>query len=66
MKYENIERERMRNNWSKQEFAALLGITEKTYNNWQRYGNIPSSKLLVMATAFRCSIDYLLNMNKAS
>jgi DNA-binding transcriptional regulator YiaG len=60
-KYANIEAERVRNGLSKKEFTKELGISPKTYENWQQpKGDIPASKLLVMSKMFSCSIDYLL------
>ena len=60
-RYANIEAERVRNEMTKEEFSRALDITPKTYQNWQQAkGDIPASKLLVMAKMFDCSIDYLL------
>lgn len=62
-KYSNIEAERVRFGFTKEEFSKELEITPKTYKNWQQdKGDIPASKLLIMAKMFGCSIDYLLEI----
>ncbi len=59
--YANIEAERARKGLSQEDFTAKLGVTTKTYRNWQKgLSDIPASKLAIMAKLFNCSIDYLL------
>lgn len=58
--YNNINAERARRNMTIEEFAKEIGISVRTYYAWQEKGNIPASKLIVMAELFNCSIDYLL------
>lgn len=60
MKYPNIEAERVRNGFSKDELATKLGVSRKTLYNWTSAGNIPQSAVEKMASIFKCSIDYLL------
>ncbi len=62
MKYPNIEAERARSGLSREAFATLLGVTRRTVYNWESNGCIPQSALEKMATAFNCSIDYLLGL----
>lgn len=56
----NIEAERRRQGLTQTEIAKLLGTTPPTYRTWINGGNIPSSKLIIMADLFDCSTDYLL------
>lgn len=60
MLYWNIEAERMKKGFSKSALADLLGVTVRTYLNWQKNGNIPSSKLIALSDIFGCSVDFLL------
>ena len=62
--YPNINAERVRNGLTLGELAAKLGVTRKTVYNWMSHGNIPQSKLEVMADLFNCSVDYLLQTNE--
>jgi DNA-binding XRE family transcriptional regulator len=63
--YLNIEAERVRNGLTQADLSDELGVTSRTYINWQRNGgDIPASKLLKMAEIFKCSIDYLLQTTK--
>ena len=64
MPYPNINAERVRNGLTLGELAAKLGVTRKTVYNWMSHGNIPQSKLEVMADLFNCSVDYLLQTNE--
>lgn len=64
MKYPNIEAERVRNGFTKDELASALGVTRKTLYNWTMAGNIPQSAVEKMASIFNCSIDYLLGRKR--
>ena len=63
MPYPNINAERSRAGMTIGELAKELGVTRKTVYNWMAHGNIPQSKLELMAEMFHCSIDYLLERN---
>lgn len=63
MAYPNINAERSRFGLTVEDFAKQLGVTRKTVYNWMAHGNIPQSKLELMADMFHCSIDYLLQKN---
>lgn len=57
----NVEAERVRNQFSKEELAEKLGISLKTYYNWiNEESDVPSKKLKQMALLFGTSMDYLL------
>ncbi|MGI5958979.1 MAG: helix-turn-helix domain-containing protein [Massiliimalia sp.] len=59
--YPNIEAERSRQGLTKEGLANKLGISSRTYYNWQSGKSaIPSSKLIEMSKLFRVSIEYLL------
>lgn len=60
MTYPNIEAERARHGFTKEEFSQLLGVSRKTYYNWVSNGKIPQSKLELMASIFNTSIEYLI------
>ena len=65
IKFKNIEAERARNGLTVTELSNQLGISDKTYRNWQSpNGDIPASKLLDMSKLFNCSIDYLLGIQQ--
>lgn len=57
----NIEAERVRNQFSKEELARRLGVSVKTYYNWiNEDTDVPSSALIKMSNMFNTDIDYLL------
>lgn len=60
--YENIEVERIKQRLSSAELARKLGISRGTLNAWQKKGNIPATKLIMMSQLFQCSVDYLLGL----
>lgn len=61
--YPNIEAERARRGYSKDEFSQLLGVSRKTYYNWVSKGKIPQGKLEQMASIFGTTTEYLLVQN---
>lgn len=61
----NIEAERARMGYTKQQMCNALGITLKTYNSYIHGGNIPSRQLILMHELFNCSIDYLLSTDRS-
>lgn len=57
----NIEAERVRNQFTKEELAEKLGVSLKTYYNWiNEERDVPSKKLYQMSRIFDTSMDYLL------
>ena len=57
----NIEAERARNGYTKEEMASRLGVSIKTYYNWiNGETDVPSSALMKMSRMFKTSTDYLL------
>lgn len=57
----NIEAERARKGWTKEETAKRLGVSLKTYYNWiNEETDVPSSTLLRMSQIFGTNVDYLL------
>lgn len=65
LRYPNIEAERARYGYSQEELSGRLGVTRKTYQNWQgAKSEIPCSKVIAMAYMFNVSADYLLGIAK--
>lgn len=61
MKYPNIEAERARHGLSKTSLCTILGVTQKSYRNWQSGSHdMPVKTLCRLARTFNCSADYLL------
>lgn len=61
----NIEAERVRNQFSREELAEKLGISPKTYYNWiNEETEITSSGLIRMSRLFGVDIEYLLKGSK--
>lgn len=57
----NIEAERTRKRFTKEELAKRLGISLKTYYNWLNEDtDIPGTKLMEMATLFGVTMEYLM------
>ena len=65
LKYPNIEAERARHGFTKSDLAEKLGITPKTYQNWQdSKTEIPCSKIIAMSYMFDVASDYLLGIER--
>lgn len=65
MKYPNIEAERARNALTCEKLSESIGVSRKTYLNWQNgVSEIPASKICAMADIFMCSTDYLLGRTR--
>lgn len=57
----NIEAERARKRFTKEELAKKLGISSKTYYNWLNEDtDIPGTKLMEMARMFGVTMEYLM------
>jgi len=64
--FPNINAECARAGMTKAELAEHLGVSYGTLKNWMRgKGEIPASKLVIMAELFKCSTDYLLGVTEA-
>lgn len=65
MKFPNIEAERGRKGWTKEELVKQINISRKTYANWQDgRTDVPCSQLVALAQLFGCSVDYLLGFGQ--
>lgn len=63
MRYPNIEAERARAGLTKQELSDSVGVSARTYQNWQdSKTEIPGSKIIDMVNLFGVSADYLLGL----
>lgn len=58
--YPNIDAERSRHGLTKNALSQKLGVSRKTYYNWEKRGRIPKNKLVELADLFNVSVDYLL------
>lgn len=57
----NIEAERVRNGFSKEQVSKKLGVSTRTYYNWiNEETDIPSTSLLKMGLLFGVDIGYLM------
>ncbi len=60
-----IESERIKRNMSRDDLAAMLGVSRQTIQNWQNgKTEMPLSKLIMLSAAWNCRIDYLLGLNE--
>ncbi len=64
--YPNFEAERIRHGLSQDELVEKINCCRKSYNNWIKSGNIPTSYLVKIADLYSVSIDYLLGRDIAS
>jgi len=64
--YPNIEAERVRNQFSKDDIAKKLGVSKKTYYNYLHGTPIPAPALVAMARLFGTTTDYLLGLSERS
>lgn len=62
MSFPNIEAERARSGMSKESLAEALGVSYRTYYNWEKRGALPSGALVKMSKLFKCKTDYLLGL----
>ncbi len=57
----NVEAERVRNQFTKEDLSEKLNVSLKTYYNWiNEERDVPSKKLKQMAIIFGTSMDYLM------
>lgn len=57
----NIEAERVRNQFTKEDLSEKLNVSLKTYYNWiNEERDVPSKKLKQMSIIFGTSMDYLM------
>lgn len=56
----NVEAERVRNQFTKEDLSEKLNVSLRTYYNWiNEERDVPSKKLKQMAIIFGTSMDYL-------
>lgn len=48
---------------SKDSLAEALGVSYRTYYNWEKRGALPSGALVKMSKLFKCTTDYLLGLS---
>ena len=61
MKFENIRNLRIDNGYTQKQIAALLGISQNTYSQYEiGVLNYPVDALIKLADFYNVSIDYLL------
>lgn len=64
MRFPNIEAERARRGMSREDFVKPIGVSTKTYSNWQNgKTDVPCTKLMLMARSLECSVDYLIGID---
>ena len=64
-KYPSINAECARMNLSRSELARMLGVTRKTFANWQSgKTEIPASAIIAMAEMWNVSADYILGLTR--
>ncbi len=61
--FNNIRAECARRHWSIETLAAKLGIERKTFYNWEKKQDFPTSVLVEMADLFGITTDELLGLN---
>lgn len=61
--FNNINAEIKRRGITKETMCQDVGISRRTFTNWQAKGDLPSSALLKCAEYFNCSTDYLLGLS---
>lgn len=59
--YPNIEAERARQGMTTECLSKKMGVCRRTLYSWIYRGNIPQSKLELMANIFNVTTDYLLS-----
>jgi len=59
LKFPNIEAERARLGLTKADLADLIGVSYRTFYNWEQSGKFQLDAMQRMAELFNCSLDYL-------
>ena len=62
--FNNIRAECARRKWSLEELSNKLGIERKTFYNWEKKQDFPTSALVQMANLFEITPDELLGLGK--
>lgn len=62
--FNNIRAECARRKWSLEELSNKLGIERKTFYNWEKKQDFPTSALVQMADLFEITPDELLGLSK--
>lgn len=60
---DNIRGERARNRLTQKELATRIKVSENTIRKWESGKNVPCSKVAEMARLFKCTTDYLLDVD---
>ncbi len=60
--FNNIRAECARKHWSIEELSDKLGIERKTFYNWEKKQDFPTSMLKRMAALFGITTDSLLGL----
>lgn len=58
--FDNINGELKRHHLTKEDLAKYLGIERKTWLNWEKKNDLPTSTILKIADWFGCSLEYLM------
>lgn len=59
-----LKSERANAGMSQEELAGKLGVARQTLARWEQGEDIPSQKVVIMASLFHCSADYLLGLSE--
>ena len=60
--FNNIRAECARKRWSIEELTDKLGVERKTFYNWEKKQDFPTSVLVEMANLFGITTDELLGL----
>ncbi|WP_271751536.1 helix-turn-helix transcriptional regulator [Cohnella sp. JJ-181] len=61
MKLVNLEKERVKRDWTQEHLADLVGVARSTYANWESGKREPDlTTIEKLADIFEVSVDYLL------
>lgn len=63
--FDNIRAECARRRWSIEELADRLNIERKTFYNWEKKKDFPTSILVKMAVMFGVTSDELLGLSSS-
>ncbi len=61
--FDNIRAECARRRWSLEELADRLGIERKTFYNWEKKKDFPTSILVKISDIFNMTTDDLLGIS---
>ena len=63
IRFNNVRAEITRRNWTIEQFCKELGISKRTFYDWEDKKDFPVSYAIKIAKMFNASLEYVLNVH---